>query len=68
MVEARQTFKKGCRLLPRGPWVLAFVSGEHADGFCPLFLKSSDEMFRAVEVQNDGCDYGVGLTATIRCL
>ncbi|HMU84071.1 MAG TPA: hypothetical protein PKE49_18945 [Leptospiraceae bacterium] len=67
-VESRTTFKKGCMMLPSGPWVIAFVSGQRAEGYCPLFLKSSGELYRAVDVRpNAGCDYGVTSESAIRC-
>ncbi|MCE9599094.1 MAG: hypothetical protein K8S54_14120 [Spirochaetia bacterium] len=67
-IESRQTFKRGCKVLPDGPWVIAYVSGERAEGFCPLFLKSSGDIFRAIGVLDSAsCDYGLNSTPMIRC-
>lgn len=68
-IESRRTFQKGCRLAATGAWVIAHVSGERADGFCPLLLKFGLETYRAVDVLEDGvCDYGITQTPVIRCL
>ncbi|MBL8019266.1 MAG: hypothetical protein JNM27_06355 [Leptospirales bacterium] len=67
-IESRQTFKSGCKVLPDGPWVIGYVSGERAEGFCPLFLKSSGDIFRAVGVLDGAmCDYGLNSAPMIRC-
>ncbi len=67
-VESRTTFRKGCLMLPSGPWVIAYVSGERAQGYCPLFLRSSGELYRAVDTLPDaGCDYGTHGAPEIRC-
>jgi hypothetical protein len=67
-VESRTTFRKGCRILPDGAWVIAHVSGERADGYCPLLLRFGGDTYRAVAVLPEaGCDYGITPAPAIRC-
>lgn len=67
-IESRKTFRKGCRLTSNGAWVIAHVSGERADGYCPLLLRFGGDVYRAVGVLKDaGCDYGITSAPSIRC-
>lgn len=67
-MESRKTFRKGCRILPDGAWVIAYVSGERADGFCPLLLRFGGDTYRAVGVLPEAaCDYGITPGPVIRC-
>jgi len=67
-IESRKTFRKGCRLTANGAWVIAHVSGERADGYCPLLLRFGTDTYRAVGVLKDAaCDYGITSMPAIRC-